>query len=88
MSSSYFLSFMISDEISVVNVEDLLLMLPRPQRGERQPAKLLCPGFSRQEYWSGLPYLPLGDLPTPGIELASPALQAVFTAEPLGKYPV
>ena len=49
---------------------------PRPQRGERQPAKLLCPGFSRQEYWSGLPYLPLGDLPTPGMELASPALQA------------
>ena len=27
MSSSYFLSFMISDEISVVNVEDLLLMI-------------------------------------------------------------
>ena len=28
-------------------------------------------GFSRQEYWSGLPFPPLGDLPDPGIELAS-----------------
>ena len=28
----------------------------------------LSMGFSRQEYWSGLPYLPPGDLPNPGIE--------------------
>ena len=36
-------------------------------------------GFSRQEYWSGLPCLPPGDLPYPGIEPmspVSPALQA------------
>ena len=32
--------------------------------------------FPRQEYWSGLPFPPLGDLPNPGIEPASPALQA------------
>ena len=35
-------------------------------------------GLSRQEYWSGLPFLPLGDLPDPGIEpvsTAPPALQ-------------
>ena len=32
-------------------------------------------GFSRQEYWSGLPCPLPGDLPDPGIELASPALQ-------------
>ena len=37
---------------------------------------LLSLGFSRQEYWSGLPYLPPGDLPNPGIEPGSPALQA------------
>ena len=30
--------------------------------------------FSRQEYWSGLPCLPPGDLPNPGIELTPPAL--------------
>ena len=31
-------------------------------------------GFSRQEYWSGLPFPPPGDIPDPGIELRSPAL--------------
>ena len=31
--------------------------------------------FSRQEYWSGLPCPSPGDLPSPGIELWSPALQ-------------
>ena len=40
-----------------------------------QPTRLLCPwGFSRQEYWSGLPCPPPGDLPNPGIESRSPAL--------------
>ena len=38
----------------------------------------LSMGFSRQEYWSGLPFLPAGDLPHPGIELASPALACGF----------
>ena len=33
-------------------------------------------GFSRQEYWSGLPFPSPGDLPDPGIEPRSPALQA------------
>ena len=33
-------------------------------------------GFSRQEYWSGLPYPPAGDLSEPEIEPTSPALQA------------
>ena len=32
--------------------------------------------FSMQEYWSGLPFPSLGDLPDPGIEPTSPALQA------------
>ena len=32
-------------------------------------------GFSRQEYWSGLPCPPPGDLPDPGIKPRSPALQ-------------
>ena len=36
----------------------------------------LSMGFSRQEYWGGLPFPPPGDLPTPGIEPRSPALQA------------
>ena len=33
-------------------------------------------GFSRQEYWSGLPFPSPGDLPKPGIKLGSPTLQA------------
>ena len=33
-------------------------------------------GFSRQEYWSGLPFPSPGNLPNPGIELGSSALQA------------
>ena len=36
---------------------------------------LLSMGFSRQEWWSGLPCPPPGDLPNPGIEPRSPALQ-------------
>ena len=40
-------------------------------------------GFSRQEYWSGLPLPSPGDLPDPGIEPRSPSLQAdALTSEP------
>ena len=35
-------------------------------------------GFSRQEYWCGLPSLPPGDFPDPGIKLTSPESQAEF----------
>ena len=41
----------------------------------------LSMGFSRQEYWDGLPYHPPGDLPKPGMEsmsLVSPALAGKF----------
>ena len=39
--------------------------------------------FSRQEYWSGLPFPSPGDLPDPGIESGSPAFQAdALTSEP------
>ena len=43
-------------------------------------------GFSRQEYWSGLPCSLPGDLPSPGIEPKSPALQVdSVPSEPSGK---
>ena len=43
-------------------------------------------GFSRHEYWSGLPFPSPGDLPDPGIEPRSPTLQAdALTSEPPGK---
>ena len=46
----------------------------------------LTMGFSRQEYWSGLPFPSPGDLPNPGIEPMYPALAGgFFTTEPPGK---
>ena len=46
----------------------------------------LSMGFSRQEYWSGLPFPSPGDLPNPGIEPGSPSLQAdALPSEPPGK---
>ena len=45
--------------------------------------------FPRQEYWSGLPFPPVENLPNPGIEPTSPASPALaggfFTTEPPGK---
>ena len=45
--------------------------------------------FFRQEYWSGLLFPPLGDVPDPGMELASPVSPALqvdsLPTEPLGK---
>ena len=46
----------------------------------------LSMGFSRQEYWSGLPFPPPVDLPDPGIEPTSPALAGrFFTMKPSRK---
>ena len=43
-------------------------------------------GFSRREHWSGLPFPSAGDLPDPGIEPRSPALQVVaLPSKPPGK---
>ena len=52
-----------------------------------QPTSLLCPwGFSRPEYWSSLPCPSPGNLPDPGIEPRSPALQAdSLPSGPAGK---
>ena len=55
-----------------------------PCTGIRQT--LLSMGFSRQEYRSGLSFPSPGDLPDPGIEPGSPALQAdALLSEPPGK---
>ena len=46
----------------------------------------LSMAFSRQEYWSGLPFLSPGDLLYPGIEVGSPALQKdSLLSEPPGR---
>ena len=43
----------------------------------------LSMGFSRQEYWSGLPFPSPGDLPNPGTEPKSPALALIHQGSPL-----
>ena len=46
----------------------------------------LSMGFPSQEYWRGLPFPSTGDLPNPGIEPGSPALQTdALLSEPPGK---
>ena len=70
MLCSLSLSFLLSESRSVVS--DLLL-----------PHGLYSPKFSRPEHWSGQPFPSPGDLPNPGIEPISPALQAdSLPAEP------
>ena len=55
----------------------------RPRSAARQAP--LSMGFSKQEYWSGLPFLSPGDLPNPGTEPRSPALQSdSLPSEPPG----
>ena len=56
-----------------VSVTQLCLTLATPWTVARQAP--LSMGFSRQEYWSGVPFPPPGDLPDPGIKPRSPALQ-------------
>ena len=59
-------------------------LFPTPWTVVHQASPLT--GFSRQEYWSGLPFPSPGDLPDPRIEPRSPALQAdALTSESPGK---
>ena len=59
-----------------------LFVTPRTVAYQASPSL----GFSKQEYWSGLPFPSPGDLPDPGIEPRSPALQAdALPSEPPGK---
>ena len=59
-----------------VSVQSLshVQLFANPRTIDRQAPLSL--GFSRQEYWRGLPCPPPGDLPSSGIESRSPALQA------------
>ena len=51
-------------------------LLATPWTVACQPPRSM--GFSRQEYWSGMPFPSRGDLPNPGIEPRPPALHADF----------
>ena len=76
---------MLSKRLIVIVVQSLrhVLLFETPWTIAHQTP--LSMGFPRQEYWSGLPYPPPGDLPNLGIKLASPALTVGFsTTEPPG----
>ena len=60
--------------MSTMKVTHLCLTLATPWTVAHQDP--LSMEFSRQEYWSGLPFPSPGDLHNPGIEPGSPALQA------------
>ena len=73
-----------SFSLSKVNLLSRVPLFVTPQTVAYQAS--LSMGFSRWEYWSGLPFPCPGDLPDPGIEPGSPALQAdALPSEPPGK---
>ena len=82
------------DTDSTIKFENYLFALSRFSlvRLRTTPPPVACQiplsmRFSRQEYWSGLPLSSPGDLPNPGIEPGTPALQAnALPTEPLGKF--
>ena len=72
------------DSQSIVNVSHSVMSNSLCQTVARQAP--LSMGFSRQEYWRGLPFPSPGDLPDPGIEPQSPTPQAdAQLSEPSGK---
>ena len=67
-----------------VNLLSCVRLFATPWRVAYQALQSM--GFSRQEYWSGLPFPSPGALPNPGIKPGSPALQTdALPSEPLGK---
>ena len=81
----YFLIWSINFKVLLCCVV-FLLFLTLSHSLDYSPQAPLSEEFSRQEYWSRLPFLPLGDLPNPGIKLIPLALAGrFFTTEPPGK---
>ena len=78
---------MMAQGISVVQrVNQSLRLFATPWSVPHQAP--LSMGFSRQEYWSGLPFPSPGNLPDSGVKPESPALEGGFlTTEPPGKCP-
>ena len=66
-----------------VLVTQLCLTLATPWTADHQNP--LSMKFSKQEYWSGLPFPSPGDLPDPGIKPRSALLADSLPSEPLGK---
>ena len=74
---------LVSDTVCLCMLSDVQLFVTPWTVAHLAPLSM---GFSRQEYWNGFPFLPLGNLPDPGSEPVSPALQAdSLPTEPSGK---
>ena len=69
----FFFFFWMEKEKHMISVCDVWLFATPLTIAHQTP---LTMGFSRQEYWSGLPCPPPGDLPNPGTKPRSPTLQA------------
>ena len=83
-------SHVLGDHLSLFKVCIILTVSDSLQHHGLWPARLLCPWeFSRQEYFSGLPFHLPGDLPDPGTEPASPVSPTLagdsLPLEPPGK---
>ena len=77
-------TFLISSAVSEVKSLSRVRLFATPWTVAYQTPPSM--GFSRQEYWSGVPFPSSGDLPDPGINPGSPAFQAdALTSEPPGK---
>ena len=83
MYEYYLLSYSMKVKVKVKSLSPVqLFATPWTVADQASPSM----GFSRQEYWSGLPFPSPGDLPDPGIEPGSPTLEAdALTSEPPGK---
>ena len=68
---SFSISFSLSLYVKVKSLSHVQLFATPWTAAYQAPPSM---GFSRQEYWSGLPFPSPGDLPDPGIEPKSPAL--------------
>ena len=77
-------TFVSNTVCACVSVTQLCLTLCDPMDCSHQAPLFM--DFSRQEYWSGLPFSSPGDLPNPGVEPRSPALHEDSSQfEPSGK---
>ena len=82
----YFLIWSINFEVLLCCVQFLSSFWLFQTAWTVAPQAPLTKEFTRQEYWSRLPFLPLADLPNPGIKLISLALAGgLFTTVPPGK---
>ena len=82
-------SFLLQSDSVICIYTHIVVVTPCPTLCDPMTVARQAPlsmGFPRQEYWSGLSFPSLGDVPDPGIELGSPVLQAdSLPSEPSGK---